>query len=240
MTEWISSELRAGHELTRFDCGKEILNKWLQEQSHRAQNADTARTYVWTREGSDVVRAYYSIAPTLVVKDGLTRPQSGGYSVIPAYLIGKLATDLSLRGQGLGAELLFDAVDKIVRAAAAGGGRLIVVDALDGEAADFYRHHDFTPVKGNPHRLVMTVAAARKALGLGTVTVAGDRASRLVSMVFSTPDGQTIPVVLSAAELAVVASTLDTIEEPGLTEESLRTAIITAIGRDPFDGPPTG
>lgn len=236
MTEWISSELGTGHDLTCFDCGKEILNKWLQEQSHRAQDADTARTYVWTPEGSDVVRAYYSIAPTQVVREGLTRAQSGGYSMIPAYLIGKLALDLSLRGQGLGAELLFDAVDKIVRASAAGGGRLIVVDALDDEAADFYRHHDFKPVKGNPHRLVMTVATARMALGVGAIEVTGDPASRLVSMVFSTPEGQTVPVVLSTAELRVVANALEAIDEPELTEEGLRAAIAAAIGRDPFDG----
>jgi hypothetical protein len=123
VTEWISSELRADHDLASFDCGKETLNKWLQEQSHRAQEADTARTYVWTQESSNVVRAYYSIAPTQVARQELTRTQSGGYSVIPAYLIAKLAIDISLRGKGLGAELLFDAIDKVVRAEAAGGGR---------------------------------------------------------------------------------------------------------------------
>lgn len=235
MTEWISTALHTGHDLSSFDCGKEILNKWLQEQSHRAHEADTARTYVWTEAGSSVVRAYYSIAPTQITREGLTRSQSGGFSVIPAYLIGKLAIDLNLRGQGLGAELLFDAVDKIVRASATGGGRLIVVDALDEEAATFYLHHDFKPVKGNPHRLIMTVATARMALGLGIVTVTGDPASRLISMVLSTPDGHTVPVVLSTAEVRTVADTLDAMTRPELTEDALRAAITAAIGRDPFE-----
>ncbi|GLW99808.1 hypothetical protein Misp02_38950 [Microtetraspora sp. NBRC 16547] len=44
------------------------------------------------------------------------------------------------------------------------GGRLIVVDAIDEGAADFYAHHGFLPVKGNPCRLVMKTATAQAAL----------------------------------------------------------------------------
>lgn len=233
MTPWISGGLKPHHSLTAFDCGKEPLNDWLQQQSRRAEESGTARTYVWTAEGSDVVRAYYSIAPTQVVKDGLTRSQSGGYSVIPGYLLARLALDQSLRGQGLGAELLFDAVDKMVRSSALGGGRLIVVDALDDEAAKFYLHHDFRPLKDNPHRLTMTMATARAALGVETVTFTGDTASSLVSVVFGTPEGQTVPVVLSPAELKVVADLLETSGE-GALSVALRRSVVAAIGRDPF------
>jgi hypothetical protein len=81
----------------------------------------------------------------------------------------------------------------------------------------------------------MTMATARMALGVGTLTITGDRASRLISIVFGTPEGQTIPVVLSTVEIKAVASILETMDEPGLTEGALRTSIIAAIGRDPFD-----
>jgi GNAT superfamily N-acetyltransferase len=165
MNRWVSSPLQPDHDITAFDCGNPTLNTWFQEQSHRAQAAGTARTFVWTLEDSWAVRAYYSIAPTQVVRDELTRAQPGGYSVIPTYLIAWLAVDLSLRGQGLGADLLFDAIEKVVQAATTGGGRLIVVDAIDKEAASFYRHHDFKPVKNNPHRLVMPIPTAHRALG---------------------------------------------------------------------------
>lgn len=42
-------------------------------------------------------------------------------------------------GTGLGSELLVDALERIVDAAQVGGGRLIVVDAIDDEARAFYR-----------------------------------------------------------------------------------------------------
>lgn len=60
--------------------------------------------------------------------------------------------------------MLVDALSRAARAAELGGGRLIVVDAIDEAAAGFYRHHGFTAVKGNPHRLVLKVATVRALL----------------------------------------------------------------------------
>jgi len=235
VTHWISSELQTRHDLTAFDCGKEPLNTWLREQSVRAQDAGTARTYVWTAERSVIVRAYYSIAPTQVVRDGLSRSQSGGYSMIPAYLVARLAIDRSLQGQGLGAELLVDAVARIVRAAGVGGGRLIVLDALDDSAAHFYQRHDFKQVTGNPLRLIMTIATARAALGMGKRSMPGDLAARPITLVLYTSEGRTIPVVLSTTEVRAVVGVMETISERELSEGVLRASIITAIGRNPFD-----
>jgi hypothetical protein len=69
-----------------------------------------------------------------------------------------------LHGQGLGAELLHDAMDRIVTAADIASGRLIVVDAIDETATAFYRHHDFQ-LRDNPHRLVLKLSTVRKVLG---------------------------------------------------------------------------
>jgi len=108
--------------------------------------------------------AYYSIAPTRVTREELSRSLAGGESAVPAYLLARLALDSSLHGHGLGGELLFDALDALVDAADRAGGRLIVVDAIDERAASFYQRYGFTPVKGNPHRLVIKVETVRRAL----------------------------------------------------------------------------
>lgn len=42
---------------------------------------------------------------------------------------------------------------------------MVSTDALGDKAASFYRHHDFTPIKDNPHRLVLKMANVRKLLG---------------------------------------------------------------------------
>lgn len=59
--------------------------------------------------------------------------------------------------------MLVDALDRIVTAARAGGGQLIVVDAMDEQAHAFYRRHDIIAVEGTM-RLYLKVATPQAAL----------------------------------------------------------------------------
>ena len=165
--EFDSVALSGCHDVAGFDCGVSSLNGWLAEQALRAQQAGTARTFVWvTGEEPSRVWAYFSLAPTEVGRDVLSRGQSAGYSAVPGYLLARLAVHINLRRLGYGGQVLLDALSRAASAAGAGGGRLVVADALDETAASFYRHYDFTPVKGNPHRLVLKMASVRRLLDL--------------------------------------------------------------------------
>jgi len=162
-----SARLDDDHALAGFDCGKESLNGWPAEHARRADRSGVAHVYVWTRQGESTVCAYFAICPTEVVRndDGVPGSMAGGYSRIPGYLIARLAIDASLRGHGYGEQLLLDALGKAVAASEIGGGRLIVVDALDDEAQSFYEHYHFVPVRYRERRLVMKVSTAAEALG---------------------------------------------------------------------------
>lgn len=163
--EYESVPLSDRHD-TSFDCGVSSLNVWLADQALRAQQGGTARTFVWVAaQESEKVWAYFSLTPTEVVRAVATRDQSSGYSTVPGYLLARLALHTHLRGLGYGGQVLVDALSRAATAAEAGGGRLVVVDALDDAAVSFYRHYDFTPVKGNPRRLVLKIANVRKLLG---------------------------------------------------------------------------
>jgi predicted GNAT family N-acyltransferase len=242
MTLWVSQRLTTDHNLSDFDCGNEVLNDWLKNAAMRAQDADTARTFVWTQKDSLNVVAYYSIAPTQILRSEVSGGQSGGFSVVPAYLLARLALDSSLQHQGLGTDLLIDALETIVMASDTSSGRLIIVDAIDDAAADFYRHHDFVPVKGNERRLVMKVATAWQSLRMMKMSVTPDQQTRLVSMVFEMPDGGAVPIVLSTAELRTVAYKLEeaanrlveTGVEDGEAQLNLSQVLREALGRDPF------
>ncbi|MEV4418822.1 GNAT family N-acetyltransferase [Patulibacter sp. NPDC049589] len=107
---------------------------------------------------------YFSIAPTQVLRESLpSKRLAGGFTVVPAFLIGRLALDVSLHRKGLGSEILLDALQRVVDAADRSGGRLVVVDALDAQARAFYRRHDFVGIDGSD-RLFMKIATARAAL----------------------------------------------------------------------------
>lgn len=162
-----SVRLEDGHILEGFDCGKQSLNAWLVDDAARSDRNGIAHVYVWTPLGEPKVCAYFAICPTEVVRkdDGVSRGPAGGYSRIPGYLIARLALDRSLHGSGYGEQLLIDALRKAVAASEIGGGRLIVVDAIDAEAAAFYGRYGFTTVRNREHRLVMKVSTAARALG---------------------------------------------------------------------------
>lgn len=164
---YLSTPLTETHDFSKFSCGRESLDEWLAVAALRAQRAGAARTYVWTDGQTDAVWAYFALAPTEVVRasEGISRGMSGGYSRIPGYLLGRLALHQQLQGQGLGGQLLVDAVSRVVEAAKVGGGRLVVVDAPDQEAATFYARYGSVPVLSRPNRLIMKVATARAALG---------------------------------------------------------------------------
>jgi GNAT superfamily N-acetyltransferase len=160
VTDWVSQPLTEDHDLTRFASGNTQLDHWLQRDALRAHRAGISRTTVWTAPGQRAVVAYHAIAPTQVGRIELpSRSLSGGYSTIPGYLIGRLALDRFLHGQGLGTQLLLDALERMVDAATRAGGRVIVVDAIDEPAHRFYHHHGFQGI-AESNRLVMKLATA--------------------------------------------------------------------------------
>lgn len=167
MRTWTTSPLGEDHEVEHFDCGQPSLNDWLRQQAARAQQQGTARTYVWTPPHRVTVVAYFSVAPSQVSREDITRGLSGGVSAVPGYLLARLALDRDLHGHGLGGQLLLNALETLVEAAEIGGGRLIVVDPIDAAASAFYLHYDFTPIAGHT-RLYVKFATARATLAQGS------------------------------------------------------------------------
>lgn len=147
------------HDLEPFTCGQPSLDRWLKESARLVQRKRLARTYVWQRE-SHVVVAYYTLCPHLVERPSLPRKLSrGDPEQIPAILLARLALDVNLQGQGLGSELLVDALSRAVSATSEAGGRYVVVDAIDEDAAKFYARYDFVPIPDTaPQRLVQKVS----------------------------------------------------------------------------------
>ncbi len=118
----------------------------------------TAQTFVW-HQGDDHAKAYFSLAAHLIIRESLPKGLGrGSPTSIPAVLLARLALDERLHGDGLGGDLLRDALTRARAAADIAAARLVVVDAINTQAADFYQHHGFTPVPDNPNRLVQKMS----------------------------------------------------------------------------------
>jgi predicted N-acetyltransferase YhbS len=118
-----------------------------------AQQMDSARTFVLTR--NDIVVGYFSLTMGSVLRADAPAKLVRG---LPAYPVGmvllaRLAVDRHEQGNGLGALLLAEALRKAVTAGDAAAARLVVVDAIDDEAARFYERHGFLPASEHPLRL---------------------------------------------------------------------------------------
>jgi GNAT superfamily N-acetyltransferase len=136
-----------------FTCGNEALDRWLHQHAATAQAKRTSVTYVWTTARGRV-GAYYSLAPHLIENADLPRRLGrGDPRQIPAILLARLALSSELRGSGLGGIVLHDALSRAVAASQQAGGRYVVVDAIDGNACQFYEHYGFTATP-RPDRLV--------------------------------------------------------------------------------------
>lgn len=158
---FVAQQLSDAHQLDRFDSGNPELDRWLIEHARAAEARRTARTFVWQREDRRVF-AYYSLTAHLLQREELPGALGrGGPRQIPAVLLARLALDRSLHGQGLGAVLLAEALQRVIAATQTVAARFVVVDAVDEHAAGFYEHHGFRRIPGT-RRLIqkMTSIAA--------------------------------------------------------------------------------
>lgn len=137
------------HDGSAFTCGEVSLDKWLRDHAASATARRSARTWVWVDE-LDAVVGYYGLAARKVAREDVpSRVGRGGPAEIPAVLLARLALSKSLRGQGLGAVQLADALARIVDATQAVAARLVVVDALHERVAEFYKSLGFRRFPGS-------------------------------------------------------------------------------------------
>ena len=157
--------LSSDHDRLAFSCGVDPLDRYLQTQATQDIRRHVANCFVATVADSNIVAGYYTFSAASVPMLDLpseTAKRLPRYPVVPAARIGRLAVDRGYRGRGLGAALLFDAITRAARADAAIFA--ILVDAKDGIAATFYRHHGFQPFAARPLNLFLPLGTALKLL----------------------------------------------------------------------------
>lgn len=156
------------HNVDRFECGREQLDRWLRAYAGQGQRRDTARTFVVCRqEVTDVVGYYTLVASQIEQSEATSEVQSGTSKrfPIPVCLIARLAVDRTEQAIGLGRSLLLDALQRTERASRSVAMRAVLVHALDEETAGFYARYGFKPAGAEPLTLMVPLEAVRRTLG---------------------------------------------------------------------------
>lgn len=156
--------LTAAHDVSEFNCGKPTLDHWLKTRALSNQEKGFTAVLI-VHEASRVV-GYYGLAPTAVVPSALPRAIRTGQppDPVPCLLLGQLATDIAWAGHGVGTGLVKHALERCVTAAGLVGGRALIVNSVDEEAASFWQCRGFTPSRDDPLILFRSIAAIAASL----------------------------------------------------------------------------
>jgi GNAT superfamily N-acetyltransferase len=160
---WLIEPLDKSHDRKAFDCGRPSLDDFLKLHASNYTKRKHARVFVAVRPDDPTVGGYYTLSADSVAFEEWPTTASKKWPKhrVPVILLGRLAVDRLAQGQKLGALLLGDAIFRATQVSVAVGACALRVEAIDGSAAAFYRHHGFEPFADQPLYLF---------LPLGTVT----------------------------------------------------------------------
>ena len=153
--KWVLEVLAPKHDRASFDCGEPLLNTYLKQFARQHAKKNISKTFVLlSTDSPDKIIGFYTLSTGGIVREQLSLPDR--YKLpnypIPIARIGRLAVDKSVQGQGLGEELLKNALHRCVTLSKEIGLYGVVVDAKHEKAKAFYLKRS----KGQPQGIAPT------------------------------------------------------------------------------------
>ena len=157
---WHEEAISRKHDRKSFDCGDTSLNDFLRHYARQSHEFGAAKTFLAIEKADNRSVGFYSLAPAALayadtpetVRRGLARHD------VPGFRLARLAIDLRWQGQGLGGQLFAAAALRCLRAAAEVGGVVLIIDAKNDRAAQWYAKYGAVSLISKPRTLVMSLA----------------------------------------------------------------------------------
>ena len=134
------------HGIEGFDCGKLSLNDWLKTRALDNEGR-ASRTYVVVERASPPagqVVGYYTLATGGVALSEIRGKYRHNLpNPVPVIVLGRLAVDHRHHGFGIGPAMLREAMQRTLDISQAAGARMLMVHAIDDDAAAFYLRYGF-------------------------------------------------------------------------------------------------
>jgi predicted GNAT family N-acyltransferase len=129
-----------------------MLNEYIKTQAGQDVRRDLSACFVFV-DTSDTIKGYYTLSANSIKRNDfpetLQKKLPSGYGDIPSILLGRLALDNSIKGKGLGAGLLIDALKRCLDVSEKIGAIAVVVDPIDEKAQRFYNKYGFIFLPGS-------------------------------------------------------------------------------------------
>ena len=166
--DWREEAIGRRHDRRSFDCGSPELNEYLVRYARQNQEFGIARTFVAVvNEEPNRVLGYYSLTVVGIDKANLPPEAAKRFPnyPIPVTRLARLAVDRGMQGQGLGEDLLIDALHRCLRVAREVSIVAVLVDAKHEQAKGFYARYEFESLPGRPLTLWLPMASVRRLFG---------------------------------------------------------------------------
>ena len=166
---WNFVPIEKKHNRQEFDCGIKDLNQYVRRYARQNHVKGINRAFVATKPNTpSTIDGYYTISSSTITFESLPKPEQKGLPnyPIPCALIGRLAVDISCQGEGLGRELLVNALLRIVRASSEIGIYAVRVDAINERAKQFYLKYEFIPFEDKPLSLFLPLKTIQNVLNI--------------------------------------------------------------------------
>jgi len=154
--------LGPGHRRSSFTSGAEPFDRYFRSQASQDARKHIAAPFVLVLPGGTIA-GFFTLSSTAVKLAELPAEVARRlprYPLVPATLLGRLAVDKRLRGQGYGRFLLADALLRAVRSEIASFA--VIVEAKDAAARRFYERESFLPFPETPMKLFRPMADIEK------------------------------------------------------------------------------
>jgi predicted GNAT family N-acyltransferase len=134
------------HVKDEFICGYDLLDNYLKRQANQDVKRKLSSCNVLVDE-RNVVKGYFTLSANSIrrqeLPDELIKKLPPSYSDLPVILLGRIAIDKSIQGNGFGEILLFDALKKCLDLSNQLGILAVIVDPIDSKAVSFYKSYGF-------------------------------------------------------------------------------------------------
>lgn len=150
MPDYIIRPLQSDDDCSIFNCGKPVLNNWLNRNAWRNQKSGASRTYIISTEDG-MIRGYMSLATGEIHRKFLPKARQRNMpDPVPVILLAQLAVDQNYQGEGLAGRLLVSSFKHAIAVSRTVGSFALLTHPLDDNARAFYEHWGFASLLGDP------------------------------------------------------------------------------------------
>lgn len=158
------------HDRAAFSCGDASLDRYIREQASQDVKRGLASVFVITaKDDPKQILAYYTLSSRELKLDQLPEEiakKAGKYGHVGVTLLGRMAVAEKYKGTGLGALTLMNALHKSLLAATDVASLAVFVEAIDSDAANFYRKYGFIELPEDKLKLLLPMKTIAKSFSV--------------------------------------------------------------------------